>query len=206
MRLTLLYLTSIIAGFCMMALELLGGRFLAPGFGSSIHVWAALISVFILSLSIGYWVGGKWADRITSSRPLGYIILAAAALYFLLPTYALPLANVIRESMGEERLPIYICAMALFLFPSMLLGFVSPMLVRLVFVDEKQVGSTTGTLYAVGSIGNVLGILVTDYILLVHFDLNHTTWGLGAALALVGLLHIALGMPTIKTDTAKVTA
>jgi hypothetical protein len=108
--------------------------------------------------------------------------------------------------MGEERLPIYICAMALFLLPSMLLGFVSPMLVRLVFVDEKQVGSTTGTLYAVGSIGNVLGILVTDYVLLVHFDLNDTTWGLGAALALVGLLHIALGMPTINTDAAKVTA
>ena len=56
MRTLCLYATSIACGSCMMALELVGGRVLYPTFGSSIHVWAAIISVFILSLSIGYWL------------------------------------------------------------------------------------------------------------------------------------------------------
>ena len=65
-----------------MALELLGGRILSPTYGSSIHVWAAVISVFILSLSIGYWLGGRLADRAESNRVLAWIIIIAAVFYF----------------------------------------------------------------------------------------------------------------------------
>ena len=79
MRLIALYATSIIAGFCMMALEIMGGRVLQPVFGSSIDVWAAVISVFILSLSIGYVIGGRIADHAKTNAPLGWMILAAGA-------------------------------------------------------------------------------------------------------------------------------
>ena len=206
MRLTALYLTSIITGFCMMALEIIGGRLLYPVFGSSIDVWAAVISVFILSLSVGYVLGGRIADRATGNQPLGWVIVLAAVFYALLPTYALSTIHGLGATFDGARWGVLVGALALFLPPSLLLGCVSPMLVKLVFTDARKVGSTTGSLYAIGSFGNVLGILVADYILLQYVPLNLTLIGMGVALALTGLAHIwirvrAVGVHGRQIDT-----
>ena len=193
MRLYILYLTSIICGFCMMSLEMLGGRFLQPTFGTGIDVWSAIITVFILSLSIGYVVGGRIADRSNSNLPLGIIITVSGMFYLLLPTYATPFTEMMGGSGGtlhDQAFDVLISAMALFFFPSLLLGCVSPMLVKLVFTTAAKVGRTTGTLYAIGSFGNVLGILVTTYMLLTLFSLNGNMIGLGVILCLTGLAHI----------------
>ncbi len=192
MRLTALYLTSILCGFCMMALEILGGRMLQPVFGSSIDVWAAIISVFILSLSIGYVLGGRLADRARTNLALGWMILLAGVFFCLLPIYALKFSDALGESIQYARWGVLVGALVLFLPPSLLLGSVSPMLVKLVFVDATRVGRTTGTLYAIGSFGNVLGILVTDYIFLQHFPLNQTVLVMGVLLCALGLVHIFL--------------
>ncbi|MCS6971068.1 MAG: fused MFS/spermidine synthase [Planctomycetota bacterium] len=191
MRLAVLYATSIVCGFCLMALEILGARFLYPSFGSSIDVWAAIITVFILSLSIGYVIGGRLADRSTDNQPLGWVILAAGALYLTLPIYALSVAESFGDLLGQYRFGVLVAGLVLFLVPSLLLGMVSPMLVKLAFVSAERVGRTTGTLYAVGSIGNVLGILVTDYVLLEFVPLNANLLWMGAVLAVVGCLHVA---------------
>lgn len=175
-----------------MALEILGARFLYPSFGSSIDVWAAIITVFILSLSIGYVIGGRIADRSKDNRALAWIVLGAGVLYLTLPVYALSAAEALGDSMGQLRFGVLVAGLVLFLLPSLLLGMVSPILVKLAFINAEQVGSTTGTLYAVGSIGNVLGILVTDYVLLEHLPLNINLLWMGCILAVTGLLHLAL--------------
>ncbi len=192
MRLFAIYATSITCGFCLMALEILGARFLYPSFGSSIDVWAAIITVFILSLSIGYVIGGRIADRSKDNRALAWIVLGAGVLYLTLPVYALSAAEALGDSMGQLRFGVLVAGLVLFLLPSLLLGMVSPILVKLAFINAEQVGSTTGTLYAVGSIGNVLGILVTDYVLLEHLPLNINLLWMGCILAVTGLLHLAL--------------
>jgi nitrate/nitrite transporter NarK len=192
MRTYALYLTSISCGFCMMALEIIGGRFLQPDFGSSIDVWAAIISVFILSLSVGYWLGGRIADRSTTNRPLGWIIVLAAVFYFLLPTYARNVSEGLGPDIHAMRSGSLLGALLLFLPPSLLLGCVSPMLVKLVFLGGERVGRTTGTLYAIGSCGNVMGILVADYVFLPLFTLNATVFGMGVVLLATGLTHLAL--------------
>lgn len=194
MRLIAIYLTSIICGFCLMALEMLGGRLLYPAFGSSIDVWAAIISVFILSLSIGYVIGGRVADRSQDNRPLAWIILAAGVLYMTLPIYALTASEAVGGALGQLRFGVLVAGLVLFVVPSLLLGMVSPILVKLVFVSAERVGRTTGTLYAVGSIGNVLGILVTDYVLLEYVPLNNTMIGMGAVMAVLALAHLAVRM------------
>ena len=194
MRLTAIYLTSILCGFCLMALEILGGRLLYPSFGSSIDVWAAIITVFILSLSIGYVIGGRVADRSQDNRPLAWIILGAGVLYLTLPIYALSATEALGGAMGQLRFGVLVAGLALFLLPSLLLGMVSPILVKLAFVSADRVGRTTGTLYAIGSIGNVLGILVTDYVLLEYVPLNTTMLGMGALLAVLALTHLAVRM------------
>ncbi len=190
MRIFSLYLTSIICGFCMMALEILGGRLLQPVFGSSIDVWAAIISVFILSLSIGYVVGGRIADKSRSNLPLAWVVLAAGAFYCLMTWYGLSFSHTLSEPIQTARWGVLIGALVLFLPPSLLLGSVSPMLVKLVFTNAAHVGRTTGTLYAVGSLGNVLGILVTDYVLLEKFQLTSNLMVMGLILGTLGLIHL----------------
>jgi hypothetical protein len=190
MRLQALYTTSIIAGFCMMALELMGGRVLQPVFGSSIDVWAAIISVFILSLSVGYVIGGRIADRARTSTALGWMIVIAGAFYCLIPAIALPFMESLGEKVQTAQWGVLFAALVLFLVPSLLLGAVSPVLVKLVFVSAERVGRTTGTLYAIGSVGNVLGILVSDYVLMKYFELNHNIYAMGILLGAVGLVHL----------------
>jgi predicted membrane-bound spermidine synthase len=192
MRLMALYLTSITCGFCMMALEILGGRLLQPAFGSSTDTWAAIISVFILSLSIGYVAGGRIADRARTNRALGWVVVAAGICYCLLPIYGLACTEGLHQAIQQARFGVLVSALALFLVPSLLLGMVSPMLVKLVFTSAERVGRTTGTLYAIGSFGNVVGILVANYLLLPFIDLNATLLGMGAVLIAVGVLHLAV--------------
>jgi predicted membrane-bound spermidine synthase len=192
MRLLCLYLTSIICGFCMMALEILGGRMLQPVFGSSIDVWAAIISVFILSLSIGYVIGGRIADHTRSNLPLAWTIICAGAFYCLMCIYGLAFSNSLSEDIQKARWGVLLAALVLYLPPSLLLGSVSPMLVKLVFTQASHVGRTTGTLYAIGSLGNVIGILATDYVLLVHFQQTSILLGMGIALGVLGLIHLFL--------------
>jgi MFS family permease len=193
-RLFAIYATSITCGFCLMALEILGARVLYPSFGSSIDVWAAIITVFILSLSIGYVIGGRIADRSRDNRPLAWIVLGSGLLYLTLPIYALGVAETLGESLAELRFGVLVAGLALFLLPSLLLGMISPVLVKLVFVSAERVGRTTGTLYAVGSVGNVLGILVTDYVLLEHVTINHNLLWMGGVLCVTGLAHLAVRM------------
>lgn len=192
MRAYALYLTAVTCGFCMMSLEILGPRYLSPRFGSSVDVWAAVISVFILSLSIGYWLGGRIADRARTNAVLGWIILAAAAFFLLLPVYTHGLIEAMGHDVHTARWGSLIAGIILYLPPSLLLGCVSPILVKLAFLGADQVGRTTGTLYAISACGNVAGILVTDYIFLEAFHLNHSTLGMGIVLAITGLLHVLI--------------
>ncbi len=199
MRLFAIYATSITCGFCLMALEILGARLLYPSFGSSIDVWAAIITVFILSLSIGYVIGGRIADKSSDNRALAWIVLGAGVLYLTLPIYALSASEALGDAMGDLRFGVLVAGLVLFLLPSLLLGMVSPVLVKLAFVSAERVGRTTGTLYAIGSVGNVLGILVTDYVLLEHVPLNANLLWMGCVLVVTGLLHLALRLQATAT-------
>ena len=193
MRIYALYFTSIICGFCLMALEMLGSRFLAPEFGTALDVWSAIITVFILALSIGYVVGGRLADRSNSNLPLGVIITVSGIFYLLLPVYARSVTSMLGGAGGTlhaQAFDVLIAANVLFFIPSVLLGCVSPMLVKLVFKTASKVGRTTGNLYAIGSFGNVLGILCTTYILLKAFSINGNMIGMGVVLCLTGLAHV----------------
>ena len=171
-------------------------------FGSSIDVWAAIISVFILSLSVGYWAGGRLADKMASNKALGVIIVLSGIWYLLLPTFARPFIDMLSSGIAEHRWGSLVPCLFLFLPPSLLLGCVSPMLVRLVFISGEQVGRTTGTLYAIGSFGNVLGILVTNYFLLAAFTLNGNCYGMGVALCLCGLGHLLIPIDAQQADTS----
>ena len=186
----------------MMALEMMGGRYLYPRFGSSIDVWAAIISVFILSLSIGYWLGGRIADKMKSNKALGIIIVLSGIYYLLLPTFARPFIDMLGESIYSQRWGSLVPAGVHYSSRLHCFWAVSH---RCSFAWSSFPANTSvkpqARSHAIGSFGNVLGILVTNYFLLAAFDLNQNCYGMGIALGLTGLAHIFLTMEAQQDST-----
>ena len=118
-------------GFAIMSFELLGGRILAPWFGSSIYVWGSIITVFMLSLSLGYLLGGRWSLRAPSLAKFGSIFLVAAAILAPAVLLAEPVMAFTFARIEDPRYGSLVASLALFVAPTVVLGAISPYSVRL---------------------------------------------------------------------------
>jgi hypothetical protein len=167
------YLVAFWSGFFVMGIELLGGRILAPNFGSSIYVWGALIAIFMLALSLGYLAGGRYSQRNPSLAKLG-LLLAAAALTTL---PVLPLSGTTLEDLAiavpDPRFGSLAAACLLFFVPTFFSGMVSPYCVRLLVDSEESSGRRAGQLYFVSTFGSAAGTILTSFYLVLWFEVNH---------------------------------
>lgn len=162
----MLELIVFLCGAAVMILEMVGARIVAPYFGSSIVVWTALIGTILASLSLGYWWGGRIADRNPSMGTLGRIIMFSG-----LCTGLVAIAkSMILDFWGLGSTPIYVAATAmnlvLFAPASILLGMISPYAVRLKMVAVDRAGSTAGSLYALSTLGSILGTFFAGFFLI----------------------------------------
>jgi hypothetical protein len=190
-RVALCYAVAFWSGFFVMGVELLGGRLLAPNFGSSVYVWGALIAVFMLALSIGYLAGGRWSQYNPSLTRLG-LLLAAAALTTL---PVLPLSGAALENLAiaipDPRFGSLAAASLLFFVPTVFSGMVSPYCVRLLVDDQQTSGRRAGQLYFVSTFGSAGGTIMTSFYLVKWFEVNTILIGLiaiSAALAVLAVL------------------
>lgn len=182
--LKLLVLTS---GAVLMGLEIVGSRILAPYFGNSVFVWGSLISLFLIALSVGYYIGGGLSDRYPSRALLSGIILVVAALMFLIVAIGQPVCDaILRANFGEKSGPFF-AGSILFLLPSIGMGMVSPFAIRLATATVASVGKTSGTLYALSTLGSIVGTMLTTFILIPNFGAGAILKGLAGVLALVAL-------------------
>jgi spermidine synthase len=162
----LAYFTVFCSGAAVLMLEILGARLVGPFYGTSLHVWAAMISTTLVALSIGYWVGGILADRWRgASAGLHGILLLSALLVGILPLYLQHVLLLSYRIAGFEG-GILLSATILFIPSLFLLGMVSPYVVRAAFRGEEKTGRTVGSLYAVSTIGSVIGALTTAFVLI----------------------------------------
>jgi hypothetical protein len=185
------YLVAFWSGFFVMGVELLGGRILAPNFGSSIYVWGALITVFMLALSLGYLAGGRFSQRDPSLRRLG-LLLGAAALTTLpvLPLSGTPLED-LAIRIPDPRFGSLAAAVLLFFIPTFFSGMVSPYCVRLLVDTEASSGRRAGQLYFVSTFGSAAGTLLTSFYLVLWFEVNAILWaliGISLSFAVLSLL------------------
>lgn len=182
------YLVAFWSGFFVMGVELLGGRMLAPNFGSSIYVWGALITVFMLALSLGYLAGGRFSQNNPSLKRLG-LLLGAAALTTLpvLPLSGIPLED-LAIRIPDPRFGSLAAAVLLFFIPTFFSGMVSPYCVRLLIDAEASSGRRAGQLYFVSTFGSAAGTLLTSFYLVLWFEVNTLLW------AMIGL---SLGFATL---------
>lgn len=193
MTAVVLFLLVFCGGFSIMSIELLGGRILAPYFGSSIHVWGSLISVFMLALSVGYLLGGHYSLRKPSLQRFGLLFLLSAGAVLPLPL----LANIVMDNVfaliDDPRYGSLLASLALFFLPTVILGALSPYAVRLMVRHREHSGKVAGQLYFASTIGSALGTLLTSFYLVLYFEVNQILLAIMVVLVTCGLVSFALG-------------
>jgi spermidine synthase len=196
------------AGIGALATEITASRLLAPYFGSSTIVWANLIGIVLAALAVGYWLGGRVADRRPQASFLGFIVLGAAFFVALIPFAAKPFLDLTVEGLdtvsagaiiGSFLAVVLLCAP-----PVVLLGMVSPFAIRLAVVGVATAGAVAGRLYALSTAGSLLGTFLPALVLIPALGTQRTflviaallalssCFLLGARYALVGLVLAAL--------------
>jgi MFS family permease len=179
-----LYLTVFLTGGAVMVIELLGTRIIAPFYGVSLYVWSSLISVALIALAIGYFAGGRWADR-AKRTGLSLVISLAALCILLIPWITRPVL-LVTDALGL-RAGALVSALVLFSPSLILLGMVGPYAVKLATSRLKGVGASAGSIYAVSTLGSVVGTLLLGFFLFPVVGSREILIGLGVALlALAG--------------------
>jgi len=194
------------SGAALMSFEILGVRMIAPHFGDLAPVWASVISVFLAGLSVGYVCGGRAADRWPSAVTLGIVLLVAAGLFVLEPAIARPVCSAIVTRRFGRHIDPLLAATLLFFLPTMVLGAVTPLVIRLRIRSVLHAGSTAGTVYATSTAGNIVGILLTAFYLIEHHGVRKIVmlWGLVLAIMSAAAFAVALVKRNKTVQTAVV--
>ena len=194
----IIYGLAFVGGFVIMSLELLGGRVLAPYFGSSIYVWGSIITVFMLSLSLGYLFGGRWSLNNPSLKRFSIIFLAAALFLSPLTYYSESLMVWIFERVEDPRYGSLLAASGLFILPTIILGMISPYSVRLLVSSTHESGNVAGMLYFVSTMGSAIGTLATSFYFVLWWEMNSILLGLALTLLLMSGLSFFVGRRAVR--------
>src|SRR3954471_2908370 len=159
-----------VVGAGSLGAEIAAVRLLSPYFGASTVIWANTIGVVLVALSVGYWLGGRLADRHPHKRGLCLLALAAAGLLALVPFVSRPLLNVAVDALDSISAGAFIGSLLAVLglvgIPVLLLGAVSPYAIRLGVSSVEQAGTVAGRLYATSTAGSLVGTLLSALVLI----------------------------------------
>ena len=178
------------AGVGSLATEICASRLLAPYFGNSTIVWANVIGLILASLSLGYWLGGRLADRRPTPRTLGLVVIVAACLVAVIPFVGTPLLDLSVEGLDRvsagAAIGSFFGVLVLFVPPVTLLGMVAPFAIRLALTDLQSAGTVAGRLYAVSTVGSLLGTFLSALVLIPAIGTQRTLLASAALIAVSG--------------------
>ncbi|MDX1444017.1 MAG: fused MFS/spermidine synthase [Gammaproteobacteria bacterium] len=188
-------LLAFFGGFSIMSIEMLGGRILAPYFGSSIYVWGSIITIFMVALSIGYLIGGQLSLVKPSLRKFGGLFLICSAAVTPMVIFAEPVMELVFEYFWEDpRYGSLLAATGLFFIPTVAMGIISPYAVRLLVQNAHHSGSVAGRLYFVSTAGSAAGVLMTSFYFVLWFEVNTILYMLAGILAVCGISAVTVGV------------
>jgi spermidine synthase len=189
-RSLLLRFAVVVCGASVMVVEILGSRILAPTFGTTLHVWSALITVTLAALALGYAFGGRLADNKPGLPALMVVIGCSAGTLLLADLITVP---VLRFAYGGGMvIGTFVAAVLLFLPTLFLLGMVSPMAVRAA-ADQQHLGQSVGNLYALSTVGSVAGSLAVSLLLIPKLSVHTAIIATAVALGIVPLWYLLTG-------------
>lgn len=176
------------SGFMLMSVELLSGRILAPTFGSSIYVWGAVITVFMLALSIGYLIGGRLSLMVPRISILCGLHLLSGLLLVPILLFEEPVLESIFDFTQDPRAGSLIASMILFFLPAVACGTVAPYAVRLLVEDPARAGFYAGIQYFFSTAFSAAGTLLTSFYFVLILEVNQILFLLmGITLAVAAL-------------------
>jgi spermidine synthase len=185
------YVLVFLSNSCIMVIELVASRLIAPRVGVSLYTWTSVIGVILAGISIGNAIGGRLADRWASTSLLGGI-LSAAALSSLLILW---LNNDLHDWQLPAAVPLMVWIIlyiaAVFMLPSIILGCVSPVVVKLSLTSLNRTGRTVGQIYAWSSIGSIVGTFLTGFGLISWFGTKTTILLVAGLLLLLGIWFLS---------------
>ena len=198
------------AGTGSLATEIAASRLLAPYFGSSTIVWANLIGIVLAALAVGYWLGGKLADRRPEPRLLGAIVLVAALWVAVTPFVARPFLDATVHNLDDASagavIGSFFAVLLLFAPAVVLLGTVSPFAIRLAITDVATAGSVAGRFYALSTAGSLLGAFVPALLAIPLVGTQRTLLGTAVLLALSASLLLGRRVTLVAVALAALVA
>lgn len=176
------------SGACVMIVELLGTRIIAPFYGNSIYVWSALISTTMIALAIGYFSGGYLSDK--KNAKLNIILVLAAFFIYIIPLTSRTIL-LLTDQFGLKFGSLF--GSILLFAPSLtLLGMIGPIAIKRLTIDINQIGTSVGWLYAISTIGSVFGTLLLCFYLLPVIGTREILFILASSLLLLGITFYVL--------------
>jgi spermidine synthase len=171
----------------LLVLEIVAGRLIAPYVGVSIYSWTSIIGVILAGLSLGNWLGGRWADRGGEETGVGIVLLLAA----ILCVASLLLLTLVAPVLQGSRLDLisssFIYVLTMFFVPAMLLGIVTPLLTTLALRLDTRTGHIVGRMHALAALGSILGTFITGYWLVQYFGTRMVISGSAVCLLLLAV-------------------
>lgn len=188
----LLLLVSFIEGGTLMAFEVLSAKIYTPFLGASIYVWTSILTVTLIGLAAGYWIGGKLSLK--SPKKYLQLSLVLAGILVFLSTYIAEGTLPSLLSMNVKTAAIISGFLILF-FPVMFMGTVSPLIISALNLMQDKLSSATGLIFGIGTIGGIAFLLFTIFQLIPAIGVQMTSFVLGGCLlvsaGLVSLLKIS---------------
>lgn len=189
-----LYVAVFTSGMTTLAVELSASRLLGSVFGTSNIVWANVIGLILLYLTIGYFIGGRWADRSPFPATFYHILIWGAFLSALIPLIARPIltaaASAVVGAQAGLAVGSFLAVLILFSVPVTLLGCVSPFAIRLAVTDLGSAGKISGRIYAISTLGSLLGTFLPTLYLIPELGTFRTFLLFAGLLYVVGLFGL----------------
>lgn len=193
---TVLLLLVFFCGAVVMTVEMTASRLLAPYFGTSLFIWANLIGLVMIYLTLGYWLGGKIADRYPRRSVLYGITAIAGFMVGLIPVLSKPILSWSLAGFSDYSVGVFYGSLMgvilLFSVPLILLGFVSPFAVRLRMVDVTNAGGTAGGVSALSTLGSILGTFIPVFFLIPYIGTAATLYTASATLLVFSILGLVV--------------
>ena len=173
------------ASFCILVIELVAGRIMAPYVGVSLYTWTSIIGVVLAGISIGAYTGGILADRFPHRHTLGWLLFAAGiAAFTIAPLTDFVGKSDLMEGMTTLMVRILVLTTIVFLAPSLLLGMISPVVIKLAVKDLEKTGHIVGKISAFSTLGSILGTFTTGFFLIEAMGTRAILYSVGVILTL----------------------
>ena len=197
-------------GISTLGAEIAAARLMAPFFGASTIVWANTIAIVLVALSIGYWFGGRLADRHPQMRALCLLVLAASVLLGLVPLVADPFLSWSLEAFDSYSLGAFAGSLfgvlTLVALPVLMLGTVSPWAIRLKLLRVEDSGEVAGRMYAISTVGSLLGTFLAALLLIPLVGTQRTFLTFAVLLAVVAAMGLGARWVLVPVAVASLLA